>query len=135
MRLWHGGRVDAGEIAERGKLRRALQELRERREADEREAGQLPRLEAEIAATRRDRDSEMSPEMDRARREVDRTCVDAEELMFAVSRLWTRVRIAGLDEGDPRLRVASRVVEDDFRTVIKAFAAAVNSEEEGGCAP
>ncbi|MET9265225.1 hypothetical protein [Amycolatopsis sp. NPDC004079] len=127
--------MDAGEIAERDELRRALQELRERREADEREAGQLPRLEAEIAATRRDRDAEMSPEMDRARREVDRACVDAEELVFAVSRLWTRVQIAELDESDPRLRAASRAVEDDFRAAIKAFAAAVNSEEPGGGAP
>jgi hypothetical protein len=122
--------VGTGDIVERDELRRVLQGLRERREADEREAGQLPWLEAEIAGTRRDRDAEMSPEMDRARREVDRACVDAEELVFAVSRLWTRVQIAGLAEGDPGLHAARRAVEDDFREALKAFADAVNSEDD-----
>ncbi|QRP42939.1 hypothetical protein [Amycolatopsis sp. FDAARGOS 1241] len=72
-------------------MRRDLQALRARREADEQQARQLGRLQAEIAQTRRDRDAEMSVEMDRARRKIDRAGVDADELMVAVSRLLIRV--------------------------------------------
>lgn len=115
----------------RDALREQLRGRRAQREGDEAVAAQLDRVLADIAAARRDRDAEMSVELDQVRRELERGVFDAEELMVAVARLWTRVHVAGLGEGDPRMRAARRVVEDDFRVALEAFAAAVNAEEEG----
>jgi hypothetical protein len=118
------------DLAQRVELRRALRTLREQREADEKVAARLDRVLEEIAQVRRDRDAEMSEELDQARREIDKACIDAEELAVAVSRLWTRIQVAELGEGDPRMRAAQRVVEEDVQEAMGAFVAAVNADEE-----
>ncbi|MFG1642654.1 hypothetical protein ACGFMK_20375 [Amycolatopsis sp. NPDC049252] len=123
--------MDMGDdVAVRDGLRAQLRALVAQREADEKAAAALGRVRAEIAATRRDRDAEMSAEMDAARREIDLACIDAEELATRVGRLWTRVQVAGLGENDPRMHAARRVVEEDFRAAMEAFAEAVNSDDE-----
>lgn len=124
---------DIAELTERrDALRRQVSELRAQRQRDEATAAQADRLLQEIADQRRDRDAEMSPELERHRDEIEHAMVDVEDLVVALGRLWTRVQVAGLSEDEPRMRAARRAFEEKAAHALNVFSSAVNDDTEGG---
>lgn len=113
--------------ATREELRSQLRDLRAQRERDDQEGAQLERVLADIAATRRDRDAEMSTELEQARQIIEQGLGEVEDAAVAMSRVWTRVQVAGLGESDPRMRAATRVVDRRRRCQSDA-----GSPEHGG---
>lgn len=120
--------------ARRDALRQQVSELRAQRQRDEATAAHADRLAREIAEQRRDRDADMSPELERNRDEIEHAMTDVEDLVIALGRLWTRVQVAGLGEDDPRMRAARRAFEEKAAHALNTFSSAVNDTEgaDGG---
>lgn len=121
--------TDTDLVATRDQLLAQLADLRAARETDESAATALPHVLREIAATRRDRDAEMSAELERYRAEIERGMAEVEEMVVEAARLWTRVQIARHPADDPRMRAARRAFEVDFLGALKRFGVAVNSAD------
>ena len=107
------------------RLATQLAELRRQRHTDEAEASRLTPLLRAILLARRDRDGCMSPRVRAHRAHMERVFADAEDLVFSVVQMNVLLHARGLDDADPIVHEARRVMSRASQAVDELSRAAL----------